>query len=207
MLLAYRDDGNATREPAMLWKPSEAELRQILHDHRLWLHTKDFSPRSASRRQGQPADLSRADLRGADLSGVDVREATLREADLSRANLFMAQLHRADCTATIFRGADLAGAGLGATNLTGADLREADLTSADLSGVRFLGADFRGARVEEVDIDAVPWTQLAEAHLPDSTAWRCAWRLGQEEAERLAQEHPSPPSPLRSVRGYYLGGC
>jgi len=69
-----------------------------------------------------------------------------------------------------------------------------------------MGVDFRGALVEEVEIYAVQWTQLAEAHLPDSAAWRFAWRLGQQEAERLAQEHQSPPSPLRSVRGYDLGG-
>ena len=197
----------------MVWKPSAAALRQMLHDHGLWLHTKHVSPLSGAMRQGKQADLSRADLRGADLSGVDLREATLREADLSRANLFLATLDRADCTAAIFRGADLAGAGLGATNLTRADLREADLTSAEMSGVRFLGADFRGAIVENVDIYAVQWTQLAEDHLPDSQAWRLAWRLGKEEAERLTQAHercgkdqPSAARPLRSGRGYDLGG-
>jgi len=56
-----------------------------------------------------------------------------------------------------------------------------------------MGVDFRGALVEEVEIYAVQWTQLAEAHLPDSAAWRFAWRLGQQEAESASPRNTSRP--------------
>lgn len=79
---------------------TEAELNEILRNHKHWL-MEDMDGWEKMR-----ADLYEANLRGADLCGTKLCGANLCGADLYEANL---------------RGADLYGA-----NLCGADLRGAD---------------------------------------------------------------------------------
>ena len=86
------------------------KIKQVLHQHRLWLAGEG----------GARADLRDADLRGAHLRDADLRYADLRDADLS--------------------GANLSGANLSEANLRDADLSDADLSGANLCGANLCGA-------------------------------------------------------------------
>ena len=81
-------------------KYTKEELKEILDNHKVWLHGGN----------GNRADLTDADLTDANLTGANLKGANLRGADLRGANL---------------TGADLTGA-----NLRGADLRGANLRGA-----------------------------------------------------------------------------
>ncbi len=102
------------------WKPTRAELKRILEEHRKWLDT-DYE-------DGEQAKLIEANLIGADLVAVDMREAVLIGADLR-----MADLGRADLKSAIMVRADLRGANLDRTNLNSAGLSGANLGGANLS--------------------------------------------------------------------------
>ncbi len=170
----------------MLWRPSEADLSRILHEHQA----------------GTWADLRRADLRGWDLSGVQLRFAKLEGADLSGANLFMADLNGADCRGASFRGADLALTTLCGIDGSGADFRQADLSGAHLSHATLTGADFRGAVVDETTmLENVRLTAIAPAQLPASSRWQTLW-AAQARAERRSAEATSrPPQRPVTIRG------
>lgn len=92
---------------------TEAELANVLYDHKRWLDSDG--------NEGSCADLRDADLCRADLSYANLRGANLRGANLRGAKLFRADL----------RGAKLFGADLRRADLHGADLRGADLDYAD----------------------------------------------------------------------------
>src|SRR5208283_4293202 len=71
-------------------RPSQAELKEILKQHKLWLQS---NKQSGSRADLRGADLHDAYLNGANLSGADLSDANLSgpylwDADLSWANLF-----------------------------------------------------------------------------------------------------------------------
>lgn len=83
-------------------------LKQVLHNHKLWL-------------KGKPGGV-RAILRG-----VNLHEAELVDADLHRADLVAVDLSDTDLQRT-----NLSGAGLTGVNLHNADLRGANLTGAYL---------------------------------------------------------------------------
>lgn len=79
-------------------KQTQAEIKEILRKHKLWL--------------GGDPEGERANLVGANLERADLRRADLEGANLEGANL---------------RGANLVGANLERADLRGADLREANL--------------------------------------------------------------------------------
>lgn len=127
------------------YKPSAADLRRLLVEHKEWLNkfrdiTKEVytGPRPHSL---QDASLLTAHLRGAQMSGIDLSGANLWSAKLSQAKLGGANLLGA-----ILYGADLHGTNLARANLKKADIRMADLSDANVTGVkynrktRFLGA-------------------------------------------------------------------
>ena len=64
------------------------QLKEILHQHSLWLK----NPKEGKRADLSRANLSGADLYGADLSGASLCGAYLNGAVLSRANLCGAYL-------------------------------------------------------------------------------------------------------------------
>ena len=71
----------------------EAQLREILREHVLWLKGEKGGERANLRWADlQEADLRRANLRWADLREANLREANLRGADLREANLRGADL-------------------------------------------------------------------------------------------------------------------
>ncbi len=126
------------------WRPTENELKDLLHAHKEWL--------KSGGRKGRRANLIGADLRGTDLS-----DANLSEADLIDANL---------------RGAFLCDADLSWTTMIDADLREADLIEADLSGADLSGADLNRAALSGITLSAgnlydanLSWAVLCGANL------------------------------------------
>ena len=71
------------------YKPTEAEIKDILDAHGKWLRDEDG---------GKRADLAGADLTGAVLTGADLTGADLAGADLTGADLTRADLTRAKYT-------------------------------------------------------------------------------------------------------------
>ena len=92
---------------------TQAELNEILKQHKLWL--------DGNGEEGKKADLRDDDLRNADLRGANLAGANLSGANLRNANLI---------------GADLRGDNLRYADLEGADLRDADLSYSDLTGAK-----------------------------------------------------------------------
>ena len=99
---------------------TEAELNEILRNHKHWL-MKDMVGWEKMRANLREANLREANLREADLRGADLREADLRGADLRGANLCGADLREANLREANLRGAYLYGANLCGANLCGAD--------------------------------------------------------------------------------------
>ena len=114
------------------------ELKQVLHNHKLWLAGVG----------GERADLRRADLRRANLYRANLSEANLSEANLSEANLRRADLYRAN-----LRRADLYRA-----KLSEADLRRANLSEANLSGANLSGAVGNMREMKTIITDNHPMT-------------------------------------------------
>jgi hypothetical protein len=115
----------------------QAELNEILEQHRLWLS----DPTKGSRANLSRADLSGANLSGANLSGAYLSDANLSDADLSGAYLSGAYLSGAYLSGANLSGANLSGAYLSDANLSGANLSDANLSDADLSGAYLSGAN------------------------------------------------------------------
>lgn len=127
---------------------TEADLRQILQDHELWLKSNE--------KQGMMADLSYANL-----SGAKLLEANLSGTMLLGANLSGADLRGANLSGAMPLGANLIGAVLWGANLSEAILLEANLSGADLQG-----ADLSGARLIQANINGTRF-QPKPGSLPD----------------------------------------
>jgi len=120
----------------------EKKLKELLHDHGLWLKEKG----------GKRLELEYADLRDADLEHADLRYASLREADLRYACLGDADLRYADFWGANFRYANLRYADLRCAEFGGADFSSADLNYANLRDVDFRKVSFRDAVLEHADL-------------------------------------------------------
>jgi uncharacterized protein YjbI with pentapeptide repeats len=140
------------REPPLLDRVPEEELRRFLEQHEEWLDTHG--------RSGKRADLHQTNLSGLPLSGrrlsrANLRGASLRKADLRGADLSRADLSDADLSDADLQGADLSEANLQEAELRGAKLCNAVLQDADLTGAvgllaeRLAGAKVCGAQLPE----------------------------------------------------------
>lgn len=169
---------------------TEADLRQILQDHELWLRS--------DKKQGERANLEGANLSGAklwnanlsgakllntrlsgadlwcpNLSGADLRKAKLSlaklsGADMSRADLSLANLSRSDLSDANLSGAFLLKANLSGANLYRANLSRAVILDANLSGAELWGADLSGAKLREANLSGA---FLLEANLSGADLW------------------------------------
>ena len=141
------------------------ELKQILIDHKLYLHGKTGRRANLSDLDLRGVDLRGVDLCGADLghanlSGADLRGTNLGGANLRGANLREVSLDRANLRDANLIGANLSSANLSSANLSDANLRDANLRDANLRDARLLGADMWdtvGNRREIKNIDYLPF--------------------------------------------------
>jgi uncharacterized protein YjbI with pentapeptide repeats len=145
----------------------EAQLREAIAKHAIWLETRG--------RDGVRADLSQARLSGANLSRVNLSFANLSEADLSRADLYQACLGRADLSGTNLSlanlsRADLSRANLHLANLSRAHLGEANLTEANLLLASLSEASLRGAHLNRAHLSRADLraADLSRAHLGEA---------------------------------------
>jgi len=118
-----------------MYKINQAELNEILEQHRKWLEDSN---------KGKRADLSYTDLTGADLSHTNLTGVDLSNTDLSGANLSEAILIGADLSEVILINT-LSNTDLSRTILTGANLSNTDLSRTKLSGANLTGAKLSGA--------------------------------------------------------------
>lgn len=116
---------------------SEAELKNSIAKHQLWLWGKEG---------GKRADLSYADLSNVDLSSTNLSCAILYNANLSGADLHDTYMSYADLTATDLSGANLSGTKLYYTNLHHSDLHDANLRGADLRGANLNNVNLCGVK-------------------------------------------------------------
>ena len=174
---------SAQQQEEWTWKDrdgkvrSQADLDEILKQHKLWLDSQGKS--------GARADLSGANLSKADLSGADLRAAYLSEADLTGRNLSGANLSEAHMLGAHMRGAYLLGvdlsranlheaglqrATLDRANLRGTDLSKANLSKADLIAADLSAADLSGANLNGTDLNAahLSGADLSEADLTEA---------------------------------------
>ena len=134
---------------------SQAELDEVLKQHRKWLNS-DYN-------KGNQADLSYIDLsgldlqyanlHGANLQGSDLRYADLEEADLDTANLMNANLQGANLHSADLGDADLQHSDLQCANLQHADLGDTDLRNANLQCANLQYADLWDTNLKNAKID------------------------------------------------------
>ena len=168
------------------WRPTNAELWQIIEDHHAWLsaiESVDEGTHVPGRAILCHAQLREADLRGANLQEADLGWANLQEAELIGANLQEAELiganlqeanlHRANLQEAYLGEAKLQEADLGWANLQEANLIGANLQEADLIGANLNGANLNGANLQEADLSRANLQEadliganLQEANLP-----------------------------------------
>lgn len=137
-----------------MWHPSQAQLKNILEQHRVF--------EEGNGAEGKRADLSGASLAGAELANadlsaataavVDLRGADLRDAQLGWANLRQATMSCADLRGSNLSGAYMSGANLKGANLSGANLKGVNLSDADLSDTNLSGADLLDAYLPGADL-------------------------------------------------------
>lgn len=161
-LIAVLDDSAVSVESAARdrsWRPSQAELNDILEQHKA---LGDSKGKKGKRAQLSGADLTGVDLAGASLAGVSLAEAHLGGANLRSANFAWsnlrgvtmngADLRGADLSGAYLSGAKLSGANLTGANLAGTNLSRADLSDTDLSGANVLDAYLPGANLSGTDL-------------------------------------------------------
>src|SRR6266700_509888 len=140
-------------------KPTQAELKAVLHRHEMW--RDDSSPKD--RPDPRIANLCGADLAGAnfsgrylgdaDLSGANLDGANLTSTFLPDANLSVCSMEDVKLTKALLSGAILLGADLSGAELKGADLRGAFLVNANLNKAFLDTADLSWADLEDSDLD------------------------------------------------------
>jgi len=142
--------GNQLAVEIKIWRPSEAQLKDILEQQQALRDSKGA--------KGKIANLSGADLRGAELAGVVLPSASLRGANLSGVDLRNALLGWANLGGTTLRDADL----------RSADLKGAYLSHANLNGANLSGANLKGANLSDADLSDADLTkaELLDAYLP-----------------------------------------
>jgi hypothetical protein len=113
---------------------TQADLDQILQDHKLWVQRGNAGEGKVNLHR---AILNKVNLSGAILTQADLSATNLQEANLSGTNLRGANLSKAGLWRTDLSGADLWGA-----NLSGAILFEADLSETNLTGTGMLETIF-----------------------------------------------------------------
>ena len=151
-------------------RPSDAQLAEILRQHRLWIISK--------KTRGARAELCRADLRGArffpQYGSPDDRlhvAQTLAEIDLRLASLQGVDFVNADLTSAILLGAKLDDANLRQARLGNAYLAGASLRKAKLAGATLTGGNLSGAHLHEADLSRVNarGAEFDDAEMPKTT--------------------------------------
>lgn len=122
------------------------ELKEILHEHELWVASKQ---QAGKRAYFPEADLRKKDLSGANLRGAFFGGANLSEANLSRAYLRQSDFRRANLSGANLSQAILIDASFGDANLANAKLCQANLLGAVLLDTNFCGADLLGAELSK----------------------------------------------------------
>jgi uncharacterized protein YjbI with pentapeptide repeats len=113
------------------------KLKNVLSDHRLWLHTKGM--------RGLQADLTRGNLSGINLKRADLESALLAEVNPFGSNLSDACLEKANLTRSILVGSNLERANLLRANMEGCKLTGSNLRGANLTGVNLENSDLDSA--------------------------------------------------------------
>ena len=124
-------------------KPKVNILKEMLHDHKIWL--------LSSGKQGKSADfngwnLNNANLEFADLSFVILNNASLKKANLWGVHLSNAQLNGADLEGAIIAGGKLRRAQCEGANFADANLEDANFEDANLFKTNFARASLRRAK-------------------------------------------------------------
>jgi len=135
------------------WKPTDAELQQVLSDHRQWVQKQETAPPGVAPSDGRAnlcnADLRQVELNEAVLSGANLNQAILSGAKLARANLDKAELSLANLNEAYLAHAYLNEAKLSSANLNEAYMAEANLNKAELTSANLNKADLSNANLNE----------------------------------------------------------